>query len=539
VNRLSAKPGDRTRLALACLTVVLAVVAAYGRLPGNGFVTYDDPDYLTGNATVLAGLTARGIGWAFTTFHAGNWHPLTWLGHMATIELFGSQPYGHHLVSLLLHCSNSILVLILMRLLGGPTGPSAVAALFFGIHPLHVESVAWVAELKDLLCAFFFLLSLICYLDYAQRQTAGRYLSVVACVALALMSKPMAVTLPAVLLLLDYWPLARFGPGGGGIARPVLEKLPLVLLAAAASAMTFIAQRTSGFVNELDRGSLLDNAGNALLAYAAYLGKLFWPAGLAIQYPFAVDAVTPVRVAAAGLLLLGITALVLRWRQYPFLAVGWFWYLGTLVPVIGIVSVGSHALADRYTYLPSLGIGIMLVWGGAELGRNRPAARLMLAAFTAVAGMALGVGTWRQVGVWRDSGTLYRHALLHTRDNWFVHNNLGVVLARQQDITGAFFHLSESVRLNPGYAEARYNLGNLFLYHLHNGPRAIDCYRAALGLNPALAGARLALGKAYVATGQWQAARAEYRALQATQPELAQQLSELMAKMGGGVAGRQ
>jgi tetratricopeptide (TPR) repeat protein len=529
---------DRIRLVFACLVVAVAVAAAYAPLAHNGFVTYDDPDYLTGNATVLAGLTAGGVRWAFSTFHAGNWHPLTWLGHMATVQLFGLRPFGHHLVSLLLHCANTILVLLLLRRLGGGLGRSASVAFLFGIHPLHVESVAWVAELKDLLCAFFFLLSLICYLDYAQRQTAGRYFMVAACFVLALMSKPMAVTLPAVLLLLDYWPLARFGPAGRGSARLVLEKLPLALLAAAASGITFVAQRTSGFVNALDRGSLLENAGNALLAYVAYLGKLFWPAGLAIQYPFDAAAVTPGRVAAAGLLLLGVTALVLRWRQYPYLAVGWFWYLGTLVPVIGVVSVGSHALADRYTYLPSLGIFIMLAWGGAELGRNRPAARPMLAALAAVAVMALGVATWRQVGVWHDSGTLYRHALQHTRDNWLVHNNLGVVLTSRNDVRGAFFHLSESVRLNPDFAEAHYNLGVLFLYELHNGARAIDCFRTALRLDPKLASVRLALGKAYVASGQWPAAEAEYRALQATQPDLAQQLSEFMAKMGGGVAGQ-
>ncbi|HEY5975701.1 MAG TPA: tetratricopeptide repeat protein [Geobacteraceae bacterium] len=532
-------PSVNDRVKLMLVFLVVAVAAAYAPLAHNGFVTYDDPDYLTENATVLAGLTGHGIGWAFTTFHAGNWHPLTWLGHMVTVQLFGLQPFGHHLASLLLHCANTTLVLLLMRRLGGGLGRSAAVALLFGLHPLHVESVAWVAELKDLLCAFFFLLTLISHVWYVERQTFCRYALVVACCVMALMSKPMAVTLPAVLLLLDYWPLARFGAAGRGAGRLLLEKAPLVLLAAAASGITFVAQRTSGFVNELDRGSVLENAGNALLAYVAYLGKLFWPTGLAIQYPFDAAAVTPGRVAAAGLLLLGVTALVLRWRQRPYLAVGWFWYLGTLVPVIGVVSVGSHALADRYTYLPSLGICIMLVWGVAELGRNWPAARPMLAAGTAVACVALGVVTWRQVGVWHDSGTLYRHALQHTRDNWLVHNNLGVVLTSQKDVRGAFFHLSESVRLNPDFAEAHYNLGILFLYELHNGARAIDCFRTALRLDPKLASVRLALGKAYVATGQWPAAQAEYRTLQATQPELAQQLAEFMAKMGGGVAGRQ
>ncbi|HEY6839087.1 MAG TPA: hypothetical protein VI389_10115, partial [Geobacteraceae bacterium] len=334
----------RRQPGLVALLIVLAVAAAYWPLWRNGFVSFDDPDYLTENARVLGGLTLRGVGWAFTTFHAGNWHPLTWLGHMTAVTLFGQNPAGHHGLSLLLHGANALLLFrVLTRLTGHPRRSAAVA-LLFALHPLHVESVAWAAELKDLLCAFFFLLAIAAWRRYGEKPCAARYGAVLLLTALALMAKPMAVTLPPLFLLLDWWPLRRFPAcldesGRRVTGRLLVEKLPPALLAALAATLTWRAQHAAGMMNPLDGNSLLLNVGNALITYVAYLGKMCWPAGLAVPYPFSAAAVTPLRVALAALFLAAVTLLAILQRgRRPWLATGWFWYLGTLVPVIGIVS---------------------------------------------------------------------------------------------------------------------------------------------------------------------------------------------------------
>jgi len=514
------------RAALACAllgAVTLAVFALAGR---NGFVCYDDPDYVTENPSVLGGLNRASVAWAFGTGHAGNWHPLTWLSHILDVQLFGLRAAGHHWTSLLLHAANTMLLFLLLRRVTAASWRSALVAALFALHPLHVESVAWVAERKDVLSAFFFLLTLWAYVrsvgggvgsvgcrvrsaewgvgnaesevrSPAARATANFhrpsaifYLLSLLCFALGLMSKPMLVTLPFVLLLLDYWPLGRMQNEEGrrrngepehtprttrhpmlhcftaAPLRLVLEKLPFFILAAASCVVTFLIQRAAGAVSSLETLPLDFRISNALISYVRYAGKMVWPANLAVFYP--APAEWPAAwVAGAALLLAGVSVLAIgSARKAPWFAFGWFWYLGMLVPVIGLVQVGQQALADRYTYLPLIGLFVAVVWGGAEAAARWPGTRNWLAAGAAAALAACAVLTWRQIGYWRSSASLFEHALAVTRDNHVAHNNLGVLLLDQGNLAAAAEHLAEAVRVKPKYPEG---LGNLGLCRLKQG----------------------------------------------------------------------
>jgi hypothetical protein len=443
----------RTTLLLGTALTLLTLAAWLPTLR-NGFVNLDDGLYVTGNPHVRQGLTRESLAWAMTANVANNWHPLTLLSHLLDVQLFGLDPAGHHATSLLLHLANVLLLFAVLtkmtaRMTGAPGRSAAVAALF-AAHPAHVESVAWVAERKDVLSALCWLLAMAAYERYARRPSPGRYLLVALAMTLGLAAKPMVVTLPFALLLLDVWPLERLHLGWKRLGA---EKLPLFALSAVSSLITLHYQKTS--LAPLDVLPWSFRLAGAAVSYVAYLGKLLLSRNLAVFYPVPLEI--PVwETAGAVTLIAAITAFsIWKARRAPWLLVGWLWFLGTLVPVIGLVQVGRQAMADRYTYLPSIGLFLAIVWGVAELAGHR---RVLLATATAVVIALLAVGTWRQAGYWKDSDALYRHALAVTRGNYLAHLGLAKALAAERDWNGAAGQYRAALALRPGLVEARSGL---------------------------------------------------------------------------------
>jgi tetratricopeptide (TPR) repeat protein len=511
--------GRRPAGLAAAAAVALAAAAPYlaGGLPRT-FILLDDPEYVAENPFVLGGLSVAGLRWALTTFHAGNWHPLTWLSHMLDVSLFGLHPLGHHATSVALHALATALVFVALRRLTGARWPSLFAALFFGLHPLRVESVAWVAERKDVLAGLFFALVLVAYERHVRAPGRRRYLLVPALMALGLMAKPMLVTVPLVLLLLDYWPLGRLP---GAASRPastgpaaswgpvLLEKVPLVVLSGVFAVVATLAQSAVGTVaatGELPVGTRL---ANAAVSVAAYAGATLWPASLAVYYPYPDHGHPWWKTAAAAAVLIAALAFLFRSRRRrPYLTVGGLWFLCMLVPVIGLVQIGQQARADRYTYLPSLGLCICAAWAGSALCASARRARAAVFAAAVVALAACAALTVRQVGFWRDSETLFRRALAVTADNWVVHNNLGIVLDRQGRFPEALANYGEVLRLRPGYADAHNNIGVTYMKTGRAG-LGIAHFREAVRLEPAQAEARLNLARALAEQGRSEEAAAQ------------------------------
>ncbi len=457
-------PGRWTALAGAAALAVVTL-GTYHRVLDHDFVLYDDALYVTANPAAKEGLSPQTVRWAFTTGYAANWHPLPWLSHLLDVELYGITPRGHHLTSLLLHTANTVLLFLVLRNLTGALIQSLVAAALFGLHPAHVESVAWVAERKDVLSMLLGLLAIAAYGAWVRRPSNLRYALLVVVYLLALLAKPMLVTLPFVLLLLDVWPLGRFRERGTSLLPRLREKLPLFLLAAASSLVTFLVQRAGGAMQSAEAYPLAVRCANAVVAYASYLGTLVWPSGLAVFYPHpgASLALASVCGSLGLLLLLTATAWRLRRRQ-PAWLVGWLWFVGTLVPVIGVVQVGWQARADRYTYLPSIGLFLAVTWGLGALVNTTAEVRTALAATIGAALTACVFLTRAQVGHWRDSETLFRHALEVTQENFLAHNNLGHYYNERGRPADALPQLQAAVRIRPRYPEARTNLGrSLFL----------------------------------------------------------------------------
>jgi tetratricopeptide (TPR) repeat protein len=515
---------DRTAV-LVCALLGALTWLPFRQVLDADFVNYDDPQYVTDNPHVRAGLSAESARWAFTTTEACNWHPLTWLSLQLDYELFGLRPWGYHLTNVLLHIANTLLLFLVFRRMTGAVWRSAVVAGLFGLHPLHVESVAWVAERKDVLSTFFGLLALAAYLGYVRRPGVLRYLPVLLALALSLMAKPMLVTLPAVLLLLDYWPLGRLRPRGEAapVSRALVlgEKVPLLALAAASCVMTVYAQAQGGAVEALEKLPLGLRCANAVVSYVRYLGMALWPGGLAGFYPHPRQALPAAQVAAAAALLAGLTALALAAaRRRPYLAVGWLWYLGTLVPVIGLVQVGPQALADRYTYVPLIGLFLALVWGGADLLEGLRCPRGLSAGVAAALLGACLLGTWRQAGLWHDSGTLWRHALAVNPDNYLAHDALGAYLWKRGERTEALAHCAEAVRLNPDFADARFNL-SVALAARGQADEAVEQVRQAVRLKPRHAPAQHNLGVALWARGALDEAAEHLAAAVAVDPTYA------------------
>ena len=459
------------------------------------FISFDDDDYIADNPVVRRGLTVDGLVWAFASPHVYNWHPLTWLSHMADIQLFGLNAGGHHLVGLLLHTVNALLLFFVLRAMTGALWQSGAVAALFALHPLHVESVAWAAERKDLLSTLFWLITLGFYLRYVKHPGIRRIWPVCLCYAAGLMAKQMAVTLPFLLLLIDYWPLGRLGPtppaagipegeaasivrpqqpekgppraGGGDKTIPSLwpriapligEKLPLFALAAGASLLIYLIQTQTGIVKSAVEFPFAARLANALVAYVAYLFKTVYPLHLAVFYPHPGTALPLWQAAGAALLLAAITVTVIRSGK-PYLVVGWLWYLGTLVPVIGVVQVGIQGMADRYTYVPLIGIFIMAAWGIADLTVGWRSRNAVLACAAAGGLAALTILSWFQVGTWRNNITLYSHAVGVTAGNYWAEYNLGLALMAGDRDDEALPHFQEAIRLQPGYADAYLNIG--------------------------------------------------------------------------------
>jgi tetratricopeptide (TPR) repeat protein len=443
---------------LAAATLAGLTLVVFSPALGCGFVNFDDYTYVSCNPNVTGGLTPAGVRWAFTTTRAANWHPLTWLSLQLDASLFGNSAPAFHFTNVLLHAANAALLFLALRALTGAYWRSAAAALLFAVHPLRVESVAWVAERKDVLSVFFGLLALWAYAGYARRPSAVRYLAVASALALSLLCKPMLVTFPFLLLVLDWWPLAR-ARSVREWGRRAIEKIPLVLLVALSSAATYWAQNREGAVQKLDDFPPSARVANAVVSYGVYLTKTAWPAGLAAYYPHAGTAWRVSHVAAAGLVLAALTAgAVLLRRRAPYLLAGWLWYLGTLVPVIGIVQVGNQAMADRYSYFPQIGVLVALCWGAAELAGARGRSAALSAA--GVVAVVLAVLTVRQIGVWSDSPSLWRHALAVTGESVTVASNLAETLEEHKQLAEAMPYYRVAVRLDPKSVQARTNLGN-------------------------------------------------------------------------------
>src|SRR6202158_130004 len=431
-----------------CLLLVAAALAFYNPIIHNQFIDFDDSSYILKNSWVQSGLTWDTVKWSFTTFREGNWHPLTWLSHALDCQVFRLNPAGHHYTNLLLHAANAVLLFLLLRQATGVTWPSLIVGALFALHPINVESVAWAAERKNVLSMLFFLLALHAYDRYGRTGRRYLYLLVTICFALGLMAKPQIVTLPFVLLFWDYWPLQRMG-GAGSVAEGspaastprsfrylVWEKFPLFTLAAADSVVTMLAQRAGNAVRTVSEVSLSARLGNVFVSYVRYIGKALWPSRLAAMYPRPANSLPAWQVVGAVALLLLISALVLRWRHRRYLPVGWFWFLGSLLPRIGIIPVGEQTMADRYAYIPFIGLFVAIVWTLNDwtldaVASQRRVAGVWRAGVALLVIFILGCLTYRQLGYWHDDETLWRHALNVTERNYMAHNNLAIALAKQ------------------------------------------------------------------------------------------------------------
>lgn len=465
---------------LIYFALALVTIAGLSRICRNDFIGYDDPRYVIDNPHVNQGISLSSVVWAFTEPYAGNWHPLTWISHMLDCELFGMDPAWHHFTSLLLHTVNTLLLLWVLHTASGRFWPAAFVAACFAVHPLHVESVAWVAERKDLLSAFFFLSCLAVYIRYARNPSPARYLLVVVLFALALLSKPMAVTLPFVLLLIDYWPLNRLS------IKTVTEKIPLFALTTISCVITYIAQQKGGAIVQFEKIGLLHRIENALVSYVCYIGKIFCPSKLAILYPVRLSHIPAWQVAASAVILVALTftLVLLAKRKLSMrpLTVGWFWFLGMLVPVIGLIQVGRQSAADRYTYLPAIGIFIMIAFGFSELFARLRIRKIYLGFLSVVLTLAMTVATFTQAGYFKNSETIFSRALDVTENNYIIHYNLGTAFLSQQKRDQAIHHFEEAIKIQPGFTEA---LGNLALAFTEQNrlKEAVSTFLHAISLN--------------------------------------------------------
>jgi Flp pilus assembly protein TadD len=472
-------------LVLAGLTLV-----AFWPALRNPFTEFDDGLYVTDNPHVRAGLTAKEFCWAFVATRASNWHPLTWLSLQLDADLFGTEPWGFHFTNVVLHMVTTLLLFAFLRWTTAALWPSALVAALFAVHPLHVESVAWVAERKDVLSGLFWMLTLLAYAWFVERRDVKRYVLVLLVFALGLMAKPMLVTLPCVLLLLDYWPLKRTESW----RRLVVEKAPLFALGLVASVVTVYAQHQGGSVGSLEHYGPAERSANAVLSYGRYLEKTFWPQNLALFYPYSDTSSMMIPVLLSGLILLGVTGFCLYTRRSrPYLLVGWLWYLGMLVPVIGLVQVGGQAMADRYTYLPLIGVFVMVVWGAAGWVEGQRKAGIAGTLAAGVVVLICIVGTRVQLGYWQDNVTLWQHTVDVTGPSWVAQSNLGYSLEKAGKNDDALIHYQEAIRLNPQFALGHCNVGAA-LMRRGQPNEGWSHFQTALRLDPACLRAHINVG---------------------------------------------
>ncbi len=550
--------------------LTIAVFLVFSQVGGHDFTNFDDPLYVTENPKVLSGLSADNVAWAFTTLYANFWHPLTWLSYMLDTELYGTGPGGYLFTNLILHLLNTLLLFTFFRWMTGKSWASGFVAALFAFHPLHVESVAWVAERKDVLSTFFWMLTMLGYVWYVQLPSVGRYLVVFFIFAMGLMAKPMLVTLPCVLLLLDYWPLGRmFEPADAGNANSVrarlartpsgrrlmrlfIEKIPLFFLAAVVSVLAYIAQNRGAALASLDSFPLDVRIANALVAYSAYIVKFIWPVNLAVYYPH--PGIRPLgQIVAAALFFLVMMSIAFTGaRRFPWFTVGWLWYVGTLVPVIGIVQIGSFAMADRFTYIPFIGLFVIVAWSGSDFIKKRPASGPFIASVGMTVLVALMLGTYFQVKHWQDSVSLFRHTLAVTENNHLAHSNLGEAYREKGRLAEAILEFQEAVRIipsdsqlhcaiaalrlrqgrleeavrilsraleiDPGRAEIHNDLGYALL-GLGKTDQAVFYYRKTLAIDPGNAKALNGLGVALLYQGRIEAATGYFKAALKVNPD--------------------
>lgn len=514
--------------------VLLAVtIMVYWQTGSNEFINFDDPGYVTQNAQVKAGLSRPGLLWAFTSTTESNWHPLTWLSHMMDCQLFGMNPKGHHLVSALLHAANTALLFLFLCRMTGAKWQSAFVAALFALHPLHVESVAWVSERKDVLSTLFGFLTILAYARYVERPSLLRYLTALIAFVLGLMAKPMLVTLPFVLLLLDYWPLGRWPESsieGRSPSPPplklLLEKAPFFFLAAVSSVATFLVQQKGGSVLPLAKLPLLQRIENAIVSYVRYIGKTLWPSDLAVYYPFP-ENLPGWQVAGSLLVLIGFLLLALwQARRRPYLIVGLLWFLGTLVPVIGLVQVGVQSMADRYTYVPLIGLFLIIGWGIPELFQGWRQRRVFLPIAAAGCLAGLTVCTWQQIGYWQNSAKLFRHAIAVTTANSLVCDKLGLAFLEQGRFDEAIDQFNAALKYQPNNALTYNNLG---IAYKDKGmiDEAIENFQIATKLMPKHVEAYFNLGNAYQKKGWFDKAIANYQNAIRLRPEYAEAFNNL------------
>jgi Tfp pilus assembly protein PilF len=503
---------------------VFVTALAFWQVGSSGFINLDDTPYVTGNSHVRQGITGRGLIWAFTTGHASNWHPLTWISHMVDVQFFGLRPTWHHLTNLLFHIASTVLLFFVLHRMTKALWKSAFVAALFALHPLHVESVAWVAERKDVLSTFFWVVTMGAYAGYVERPGLKRYLTVCGCFVLGLLSKPMLVTLPFVLLLLDYWPLGRLSQEGTAVfrwatIRPLLvEKVPFFLLAGFSCVVTYYVQQQAMPLAE--SLPLTARLANALVAYAANMGKMVWPVDLAVLYPH--PGWWPFWKVGVGAVILALFAFLAvgAGKRHPYVPVGWLWYTGTLIPVIGIVQVGSQAMADRYTYIPLVGLFIVVVWGIPELLARLPRRREALVALSALCLVCLFLRTWKQVSYWHNDITLYNHTLAVTDRNGPIRVNRGIAYWASRNYNAAIADFNKAIEINPGMAHAYLNLGVAY-NSLRDHTRAIEAFNKAQAINPKYAAVYLNRGLAYETMGNHVRAIADFSRAIEVNPELA------------------
>jgi len=493
----------------------------FGQTLRYDFVNYDDPSYVYQNTRITSGINFANVAWAFSHIHSENWHPLTTITHMLDCQLHGLNAGWHHFTNVLLHCLAVVLLFVALERMTGALWRSAFVSAVFAVHPLHVESVAWIAERKDVLSAVFFMVTLLAYFHYTRSPSIGRYLIVAIVFALGLMSKPMLVTLPFVLLLLDYWPLGRFDAHRSNTGRQVLqlvmEKIPLIALSAVSSLITFLAQR--GAIGWTEQLPMSQRITNAFVAYVVYIRQMFWPTELAVFYPHPENRLPIWEVSLALIILVGImaAAFVLR-KRAPYLVTGWLWYLGMLVPVIGLLQVGWQGHADRYTYLPQIGLYIAVTWALTDLIRSWRFQRTALSAAALIVIGALSWRGWLQTSYWRDSETLFTHALAVTSNNDVALNNLGIIFLDKGQLDDAISKLQAAIDLRPENAPAHDNLAKALLKK-GQVAEAMVHYRKFLELEPANVEARNTLGTALIQQGHIREAIDQWQEVLALQPE--------------------
>ncbi|MBF0327635.1 MAG: glycosyltransferase family 39 protein [Nitrospirae bacterium] len=483
----------------------------------HDFVDYDDFTFVVRNPNIQAGVTFEGIIWAFMSEYEANWIPLTWISHMLDVQLFGMNPAGHHFVNLLFHIASTLLLFSFFKMTTGALWRSAAVALLFAFHPLHVESVAWVAERKDVLSAFFWMLTMCAYVRYSDNPGVVRYLTVLGLFVLGLLSKPMVITMPFVLLMIDWWPLGRFSPAGyaegvlkrSNLARLLVEKIPFIILSLCSGVITYIAHQADISY----KLSFAEKVGRAVVAYTSYLGKMFWPANLAVIYPFSVEPPGLVKIIIATITVLTITALVFVMRQRAsYLITGWMWYIITLLPVIGLVHIGHHAMADRYTYIPLIGVFVMLVWGISEVLKKWHFRKFILPMLFLLTLGGIVLITRMQLQHWKNSITLFSHAVEVTEKNWMAHNNLGKVILDEGRIDEAIMHFTKAVEANASFALPYLNMGFAY-YYKYEFESARKAFESALYADPSCHPAHFGLGLVYLGIGNMGRVRDEYNYL--------------------------